>query len=182
MLTDQLLYNQTDRPHEPSRDIVALLITRDLFDSTQRKGALRRLWAQLRGREVHLLALRDVAHGVRLSAFEAGRIQVPITRIVGSENRDHDFDRNFVPLKDHTRDRWLSIATAWYSSHELPPVQLIQIGDDYYVRDGHHRVSVARAFGATSIDAYVEVWQVATALQPVMTSNAPPLPDALPQS
>jgi hypothetical protein len=85
---------------------------------------------------------------------------VLIAQIDGSENRSTDFDRNFNPLNDHTRDRWLSIARAWQRGRYLPPVKLIQVGDHYFVRDGHHRISVARALGWEVVYATVEVWIV----------------------
>jgi len=85
---------------------------------------------------------------------------VAIAQICGSEGRAADFDRDFNPLQDHTRDRWLGIAEAYQRGRYLPPVALIQVGDHYFVRDGHHRISVARALGQQAIEATVEVWQV----------------------
>jgi hypothetical protein len=84
---------------------------------------------------------------------------VPIRQICGSENRCGDFDRNFHPLHDHNKGRWLRIAQARQQGKSLPPVELVQVGDGYYVRDGHHRISVARALGQKSIEARVIVWQ-----------------------
>jgi hypothetical protein len=55
----------------------------------------------------------------------------------------------------------VGIATAGYMGRTLPPVELIQVGDLYFVRDGHHRISVAQAMGQESIEAEVTVWQVA---------------------
>ena len=57
----------------------------------------------------------------------------------------------------------MSIARACYLGQVLPPIELIRLGDTYYVRDGHHRVSVARALGQDEIDAQVIVWDVAPA-------------------
>jgi len=37
----------------------------------------------------------------------------------------------------------------------LPPVKLYKFGDAYFVRDGHHRVSVARFRGSNYVDAVV---------------------------
>jgi hypothetical protein len=51
----------------------------------------------------------------------------------------------------------LNIAKLRLEGRPLPPVELIQVGDSYFVRDGHHRISVARAFGQTAIDAQVTV-------------------------
>ncbi len=91
--------------------------------------------------------------------YEAGLQTVPIRQIRGTEGRHHDFDRAFRPLSDNTRDRWLSIYHAQAAGVSLPPVELIRVGDSFYVRDGHHRISVARALGQRFIDAQVIVRQ-----------------------
>jgi hypothetical protein len=80
---------------------------------------------------------------------------IPIERIVGSEERADDFDRDFRPLQSHTRRQWQSLARARLEGIPLPPVTLIRINDAYYVRDGHHRISVACAFGQTYVEAMV---------------------------
>ncbi|MBK7216901.1 MAG: hypothetical protein IPH95_07545 [Candidatus Promineofilum sp.] len=90
----------------------------------------------------------------------AGVVNVPLSQIVGSEGRASDFDSDFHPLNDNTRDRWINIAAAIRRGASMPPVELIQAADGYYVRDGHHRISVARAAGQASIEgriAYVLV-------------------------
>jgi hypothetical protein len=66
-----------------------------------------------------------------------------------------DFDRRFRPTTSRTRGRWERIAAARRRGEALPPISVYRIGDLYFVRDGHHRVSVARAMGDTVIDAYV---------------------------
>jgi len=80
---------------------------------------------------------------------------VPLNNIVGSEGRAHDFDRAFFPRQTHTQERWLSVARAFYANVPLPPVELIKLGDLYFVMDGHHRISVARTHGQKFIDAHV---------------------------
>lgn len=87
----------------------------------------------------------------------AGIYSVPIAKIRGSQGRTGDFDLQFHPLQEHTRDRWLSVASALQAGGALPPVELVQLGQEYYVIDGHHRISVARALGQTDIDAEVTV-------------------------
>ncbi|MFN2186580.1 MAG: hypothetical protein ACK2UU_21575, partial [Anaerolineae bacterium] len=61
---------------------------------------------------------------------------------------------------DQARGRWLSIARARQQGKDLPPVVLIRVGDVYFVRDGHHRISVAQALGQLDVEARVTVWQV----------------------
>jgi hypothetical protein len=80
---------------------------------------------------------------------------VPIAAIVGTVDRERDFDRHFRPTSMRVRSRWEQIATAMRRGEPLPPVDLYKIGEIYFVRDGHHRVSVACALGHEDIDAYV---------------------------
>jgi uncharacterized ParB-like nuclease family protein len=80
---------------------------------------------------------------------------VPIHQIKGSLGRSNDFDANFNPLHERTRSRWISVASAVRQRIPLPPVELLQVGDSFFVRDGHHRISVARAFGQEDIEARV---------------------------
>jgi hypothetical protein len=89
-----------------------------------------------------------------------GLQSVPLESIVGSVGRYWDFDRAFMPVNDSLARRWRSIARARYSAVDLPPINLYQIGEAYFVVDGHHRVSVARKTGLEFIDA--EVVEVAT--------------------
>ncbi len=91
----------------------------------------------------------------------AGIHAVPIRQIHGSENRTADFDRDFNPLSDLIRQRWTNLFNAWQKHAAMPPVDLIQIGDTYFVRDGHHRISVAHALGQEYIEAVVTLWKVA---------------------
>ncbi len=80
---------------------------------------------------------------------------VPLEAIVGTIDRERDFDRHFRPTSRRVRARWEQIAAAMRRGESLPPVDLIKVGEIYFVRDGHHRVSVASALGLDDIDAYV---------------------------
>jgi hypothetical protein len=85
----------------------------------------------------------------------AGITTVPVERIVGSEGRYRDFNRHFLPKKEHLRARWTSVDKTRYQDIILPPVRLYEMGGVYFVRDGNHRVSVARSMGQMEIDAEV---------------------------
>lgn len=88
---------------------------------------------------------------------------VPIDQIFGSAtNRYIDFDRAFLPVQNRTKSRWKRIDQLRMAGEELPPIQLYKLGDIYFVRDGHHRVSVAREMGQAYIEA--EVIEVKTRL------------------
>jgi hypothetical protein len=80
---------------------------------------------------------------------------VPVSKIVGSVGRHRDFDKAFLPSKPVLGGRWKKIDQAMLKAEELPPVSLYKIGDAYFVRDGNHRVSVARLQGVEMVDAEV---------------------------
>ena len=80
---------------------------------------------------------------------------VPLDMIVGTVDRAADFDRGFRPTSPRLRSRWERIAAAQRRGEALPPISLYKVGDLYFVRDGHHRVSVAKSLGRQDIDAYV---------------------------
>ncbi|MBN1966704.1 MAG: hypothetical protein JW910_18775 [Anaerolineae bacterium] len=121
-----------------------------------RNGGLRG-WLR---RRHYLCSLGEIARQRHDSHF-AGAQTVALDHITGSENKSDAFDAHFRPLNDASAGRWQGIAAAWMRGDSLPPVELIRVGDRYYVRDGHHRISVARALGQRDIDAVVTVWDVA---------------------
>ena len=126
------------------------------FDKALLWGKLHTLGHRLLGKASGLRQLPRVdTTAARHPARETGVVNVPLSQIVGSEGRASDFDSDFHPLNDHTRDRWINIAAAIRRGAAMPPVELIQAADGYYVRDGHHRISVARAAGQTSIESRI---------------------------
>ena len=86
---------------------------------------------------------------------DRGRQSIPIANIVGSVGRYRDFDRAFLPLGGADAERWKWLDVALNELRNLPPIDVYKIGDVYFVRDGNHRVSVAKANGLTAIDANV---------------------------
>ncbi len=127
---------------------------RYLYQKTCRQALLSRLKSFLGRRAHRLRPLQTVIAG---DCHDAGIRTVPIEAIVGSEGRPGDFDVEFRPRQDRTAERWMSVAAARLHGDALPPVELLQVGEEYYVRDGHHRVSVARALGECFVDAQVTV-------------------------
>ena len=137
-----------------------------LFASARRAGRAGQVWARLRGQSRRLLDLNTVASTcVSGDRRAAGTQTVPIGQIRGSEGRCEDFDVAFHPLKEHAEERWVSVARAQLRGLGLPPVELIQVGEVYFVRDGHHRISVAAALGQQEIDALVTIWHVTAPVQ-----------------
>jgi hypothetical protein len=91
----------------------------------------------------------------RTGQVDRGLQVVPLDAIVGTVDRAVDFDRGFRPTSARLRSRWERIAAAQRRGEALPPISLYQVGDLFFVRDGHHRVSVAKSLGRDDIDAYV---------------------------
>jgi hypothetical protein len=83
--------------------------------------------------------------------------EIPLDAITATlePSRAPQFDRRFRPSRV-ARGRWQRVWLAAHRGEMLPPISVVQVGNRYAVRDGHHRVSVARALGAATIDA-VEV-------------------------
>lgn len=127
-----------------------------LFNQGLTRAYLQKAWRRLTGKQQGLQDL-DASAAPANSRY-AGVRPVPIHLIKGSMGRTGDFDANFRPMQERTRSRWVSVANAQLSGIALPPVDLIQVGEHYFVRDGHHRISVARALGQTTVDAVVTVW------------------------
>jgi hypothetical protein len=132
-----------------------------LYAQARQKARRGQFWAKLRGRSRQLLALKEVeAACVVRDRSDGGTRPVPIRQIRGSASRSRYFDSDFNPLYDRARGRWLNIAKARQEAKDLPPVALVQVGDVYFVSDGHHRISVAHALGESHVDARVTVWLV----------------------
>jgi hypothetical protein len=127
---------------------------RELYEATRSRGLLSLIRSRFGHKACLLRRYPGIAAG---DSYDGGTQTVPIEAIIGSEGRCSDFDRQFHPTQRHTVERWVRIATARMCDRTLPPVDLIKLGDEYYVRDGHHRISVARALGEHFVDARVTV-------------------------
>lgn len=157
------------RQYDPNITAVARAVSR--FRTLVLRARFRRLWASLTGRSVHLLDLQDVRRSKTIEgSFDLGCMTIPVAKIRGSECRGRDFDDNFLPLAERFRQRWASVYAARLCGVPLPAVSVVQVDEVYYVRDGHHRVSVARMLGEEYIEAHVQVWQVkgASSVAPAM--------------
>lgn len=125
------------------------------FRRARRRAALQEFLQSIGGRSSRLLSYDEVRKKIgRGSLLPRGLRDVPLDAIVGTVGRYEDFNRQFLPRQASQQGRWAQVRLAVEGSG-LPPVELYQIGDVYFVLDGHHRVSVARELGATTIEAYV---------------------------
>ena len=123
------------------------------FNQAYSRGKRNQLLARIFHKDNHLQALSS--QPVASSHPTSRIVTVPIRKITGSLGRSEDFDANFNPLQERSRSRWVSILTAIRSNISLPPVELVQVGSAYYVRDGHHRISVARSLDQEAIEARI---------------------------
>jgi hypothetical protein len=126
------------------------------FSNAYQKGFWRSILTWLRKKNNELLPYEEVLKHIPMRGQNyIGVRQIETDNIIGSVSRYHDFDRAFLPRQTHTRSRWESIDRAHFKQIILPPIEVYKIGDAYFIKDGNHRVSVAREKGQAYIDAYV---------------------------
>ncbi len=134
-----------------------------LFDDALRSAHIKRLTAKVTGHSRRLLDLTKIDNRTSITDrhYQGNRI-VSLDAIRGSLNRVDNFDIDFSPLRANQKARWVRVTAAVLRDETLPPIELIQVGEDYYVMDGHHRVSAARALKSEYIDAVVTVWETSS--------------------
>jgi hypothetical protein len=144
-------------------------MARSDFSKLRTRETIARILSLLKVRRDEMLSLGDVRSLLRPdSETYRGMRTVPIEKIVGSEGRYKDFNRKFLPRHDKLMRRWMRVDMAHYQNITLPPISLFEIGGVYFVRDGNHRVSVARSQGAEFIDAEVISLSSEISLSPSM--------------
>jgi hypothetical protein len=129
------------------------------FLRARRRQALSRLAHKLRREpdDVNLiLPFDDVvrALGRRGERF-LGRQMIQLDTVVGTVDSTRDFDRRFRPTSSRVRARWERLALAQRRGESIPPIEVYRVGELHFVRDGHHRVSIAMATGQRAIEADV---------------------------
>jgi len=129
------------------------------FDAARFRAFTRSVSSILTRRARRLQSIEPVLEAAGLEGRSYGGIQeIPLDQVVGSAappGKTGDFDPRFLPINRRLRDRWTRIYQAMVEGDELPPIDVYKVGDDYYVIDGHHRVSVARSLGRATINARV---------------------------
>ncbi len=136
----------------------------------------RAFWLELanllRGKSAELLSFEDVRARLRLRAESYRGLQdIEIAKIVGSVGRYTDFTRNFLPKTNEMKDRWSRVYAKVSSMEGVPPIEVYKVGDVFFVRDGNHRVSVARQIGAETIQAHVTELPTTIPLSSNMTGD-----------
>jgi nucleotide-binding universal stress UspA family protein len=137
----------------PSIDYQAAL---EDFHRERQMAAMQEILARFTGKPVNLLSYGEVSASLSLvGGSDLGLMDIPVEAIVGSVGRYSDFTRDFLPRQDGDRERWARVKAAVLGSTGVPPIEVYKVGDVFFVRDGHHRVSVARQLKMKTIQAYV---------------------------
>jgi len=142
------------------------------FSRARGKAVLSQLQNFLNNDRDRLLSFNDVKDILKpKNEVYMGNQTVPIKLVVGSEGRYHDFNKFFLPKREHMRHRWQRVDEAHIRDIILPPILLYEIGGVYFVRDGNHRVSVAKTQGVEFIDAEVISLSTEINIKPSMTTD-----------
>jgi hypothetical protein len=142
------------------------------FTRARRRARLRAVVARIRREHTstRLLSFDDVRRElVANNRLHRGTRVVEVDQIVGSVGRWRDFDRSFLPARASVGHKWKRIDRAFQRGEDLPPVELYEVGEAYFVVDGHHRVSVARYHDVPTLEAAVAEFHPQRPAAPVPT-------------
>ena len=146
------------------------------FDSARARAFRRALRSILTGDPVRLQSFEPMLKAAGQEGRAFGGVQeIRVDRIVGSaapEAKASDFDPGFLPINRRMRERWTRIYLAMVEGDELPPIDVYKVDGNYYVIDGHHRVSVARNLGRDTINARVIEIKTRAPLNPDIDAEA----------
>ena len=146
------------------------LQTDEDFNKAHSKALFNEIQHFLNPEEATLISFSEVKSLLKpKDEIYVGLKTIPIDKIVGSEGRYKDFDNRFFPKSGFLRERWKHVDAAQYESIILPPIKVYELGGLYFVRDGNHRVSVAKARGIEFIDAEIVSLQSEIKLKPAYT-------------
>jgi hypothetical protein len=127
------------------------------FTQARRRVFFQRILGFFTGHEPeHLLSFEQVRDKLRIRGQHyVGTQTIPIDKIVGSTGRYQEFNRAFLPTQEFIRNRWKHIYEVAHSFEGFPAIDVYKIGDAYFVRDGHHRISVLKELGSPTVEATV---------------------------
>lgn len=142
------------------------------FQSARMRAFWQDIFGLIRGKPAELLSFEDIRARLRLREENYQGLQdIPLEQVVGSVGRYREFTSNFLPRRNKMQERWSRVYSLASGMTGLPPIEVYKIGNAYFVRDGNHRVSVARQLGAKTIQAHVIELPTSISLKPGMTVN-----------
>jgi ParB/Sulfiredoxin domain len=131
-------------------------------------------WAKLMGKNTELATFPEQAPEKGPNRRFTGTADIPVAQIVGTLNRQCDFDNKFRPLNKHLRERWVDVHLT-LARGGWEPILVHKVGENYYVEDGHHRVSIAQALGMTFLPA--RVWEYPGEVKQAKQCQPEPCPE-----
>jgi hypothetical protein len=138
-----MIYN----PHHTQR-----LEALEEFERAQRRAKRHLFRARIARKSGHLICFSDF----RFQTQGFKRLEdIPLANIKGSLGRCQDFSHDFLPRHQGLEERWTRVWQLMQRSESLPPIEVYELNETYFVIDGHHRVSVAKQLGLTHIEALV---------------------------
>lgn len=142
------------------------LHARQRFEQARRQAARAQMAARLTGEDINLLPFEAIRTNLQQqNPHYRGIAEVPLDAIVGSVGRYKTFTRKFLPLTNSVEERWVAV-DALATGVGWPPVELYQVGNIFFVKDGNHRVSVARQLKMDKIEAHVMAYPVDFEINP----------------
>lgn len=146
---------------QPTKERVA----RD-FEKAHWRAFVQDIFSAIRYDPVDLLPFELVREKLHLqNKSYLGIQEIPLSQIVGSVGRYEDFTRTFMPRKTNNRPRWENVDKL-VGKGGWPPIEVYKVSDTYFVRDGNHRVSVARQLEMETIEAHVWEYLTRVPLEP----------------
>ena len=140
------------------------------FTKARNKAFFNELQHLLNPEETKMISFKQIKSLLKpQNQTYIGMKTIPISKIVGSEGRYKDFDNQFFPKSSFLKERWEHVDEAVIKDIVLPPIRVYELGGLYFVRDGNHRVSVAKSKGVEFIDADIISLQTEIKLSPVRT-------------
>lgn len=128
------------------------------FDKARNKALWQSVTKLLTGKNIDLVQYDEVRKRLAKTINKPTELrEIPIKDIVGTLSRGADFSRTFLPRYEFDKNRWVRVMIANQNESGIPPIDVYQIGNVYFVIDGHHRVSVLRSLGADYVMANVRV-------------------------
>jgi len=127
------------------------------FQQARKQAVMQQILSRLRGKASELLCFDQVRQQLRSTGItiKHGLQEIPLDKIVGSVARYDDFTRSFLPKRGTDEERWAGVKAAVIDMVGMPPIEVYQVGNAYFVQDGNHRVSIARRLETKTISAYV---------------------------
>lgn len=136
------------------------------FEKARRQALRDEVSAKLTGRDTRMLPFDEIRHKLRQQhPLYQGIQEIPVENVVGSVGRYKEFNRHFLPLNDSIKARWIGVDKL-AQSKGWPPIEVYHVGDVYFVKDGNHRLSVAKQMGLPTIEAHVWHYPESVSIEP----------------